>query len=55
MGALIAPGSDAGAWHVFHPTGAADELRYLRMALGGSTDEILRRGAEEIRRRFRRG
>ncbi len=55
MGALIAPGSDAGAWHVFHPTGAADELRYLHTALGGSTEEILRRGAEEIRRRFRRG
>lgn len=54
LGALIAPGSDAGAWLVPHGQGTLDEYAHLRAVLGSSTDATLDRGAEEIRRRFRR-
>jgi len=53
-GALIAPGSDAGAWLVPHADGTRDEYAHLRSVLGKSTDTVLTRGADEIMRRFRR-
>lgn len=52
MGALIAPGSDAGAWLVPHGQGTLDEYAHLKIALGNSAETVLTRGAEEIRRRF---
>ena len=51
-GALIAPGSDAGAYRVFHRQGGLDELALLREALGENADEILARGTAEIEARF---
>lgn len=51
-GALIAPGSDAGAYRVFHGQGGLDELTLLRRALGDAADEILARGTAEIEARF---
>ena len=51
-GALIAPGSDAGAYRVFHGQGGLDELALLRRALGDAADEILARGTAEIEARF---
>ncbi len=51
-GALIAPGSDAGAYRVFHGQGGLDELALLREALGENADEILARGTAEIEARF---
>jgi len=54
MGALIAPGSDAGAWLVPHGQGTTDEYNHLKAALGGSAEAVLSRGAEAIRQRFQR-
>lgn len=54
LGAKIAPGSDAGAWQVFHGQGALDEYALLRQALGDSANRILADGMDAIRRRFRR-
>ena len=51
-GALIAPGSDAGAYRVLHGQGGLDELALLRRALGDAADEILARGTAEIEARF---
>ena len=51
-GALIAPGSDAGAYRVFHGQGGLDELALLHEALGDAADEILARGTAEIEARF---
>ncbi len=53
LGAKIAPGSDAGAWQVFHGQGALDEYALLRQALGEDADRILADGLDEICRRFR--
>ena len=50
MGGLVAPGTDAGAWEVFH--GSDCEYELLRQALGPGAEETLRRGTEEIIRRF---
>lgn len=55
LGAKIAPGSDAGAWKVFHGQGALDEYALLRQALGQDADRILSEGLDAIRSRFRRG
>lgn len=52
LGAKIAPGSDAGAWKVFHGQGALDEYALLETALGPDTDRVLADGLETIRRRF---
>ena len=52
FGALIAPGSDAGAYRVFHGQGGLDELALLHEALGDAADEILARGTAEIEARF---
>ena len=51
-GALLAPGSDAGAYRVFHGQGGLDELALLHRALGDCADEILARGTAEIESRF---
>lgn len=51
-GALLAPGSDAGAYRVHHVQGGLEELAFLRTALGENADEILSRGAAEIQARF---
>ena len=51
-GALLAPGSDAGAYRVFHGQGGLDELALLQEALGESADGVLSRGAAEIMARF---
>lgn len=51
-GAMIAPGSDAGAYRVFHGQGGLDELALLEKTLGAGAEEILARGAKEIQARF---
>ena len=55
LGGRIALGSDAGAYLVFHGTGASCELDLLRRALGSRTDDILSAGEAQIRRVFTRG
>jgi hypothetical protein len=50
MGGLIAPGSDAGAWAV--PHGCTTEFALLEECLGSRTEEILQKGAQEIKRKF---
>ena len=50
MGGLIAPGTDAGAWAV--PHGSLTEYELLGELFGEKTPEILRRGIEEIQRKF---
>ena len=52
LGACIAVGSDAGAYAVYHGQGCEDEAKVPRDVLGEDADRILRRGEEEIRRRF---
>ena len=50
--AFLAPGSDAGAYRVFHGQGGLDELALLHRALGDCADDILARGTAEIESRF---
>ena len=52
IGAKIACGSDAGAYAVPHSTGAEDEARLLREALGDRTDAVLTEGERVIREKF---
>lgn len=52
MGGYLAPGSDAGAYAVFHGAGSLDELRLLSEALGPAAEAALDRGISAIRRRF---
>ena len=54
LGGILAPGSDAGAYRVYHGKGGLTERALLKEALGPDTEERLDRGTEEIRRRFRR-
>lgn len=49
MEGLLAPGSDAGAYAVFHGEGGLAELGYLQTALGAGAENVLRRGIERIR------
>ena len=51
-GAFLAPGSDAGAYRVFHGQGGLGELALLHTALGDCADQILARGTAEIEARF---
>ena len=51
-GAIIALGSDAGAYRVPHVQGAADEYEYLKEELGESTDSILQTAEDMIRWKF---
>lgn len=52
LGALIAAGSDAGAYCVGHAEGARDEYALLSRALGETAQSVLSRGNAEIMRRF---
>ena len=52
LGALIAPGSDAGAFRVLHGQGTLDEYALLKAAIGDGCDEVLSRGIREIQARF---
>lgn len=52
LGALIAPGSDAGAFRVLHGQGTLDEYALLKAAIGKGCDEVLSRGSREIQARF---
>ena len=51
-GAKIALGTDAGAYAVYHGAAVRQEYELLRQAMGEKTDEVLRQGETEIRRRF---
>ena len=51
-GALIAPGSDAGAYKVPHGSGGLEEIRLLREAIGEDADAVLARGLQKIRTCF---
>lgn len=52
LGALIAPGSDAGAFRVLHGQGTLDEYALLKAAIGDGCGEVLSRGLREIQARF---
>lgn len=52
LGALIAPGSDAGAFRVLHGQGTLDEYALLKAAIGEGCGEVLSRGVREIQARF---
>lgn len=52
LGGILAPGSDAGAFHVPHGQGGLDEHRLLEEALGPAAEAALERGSREIMRRF---
>ena len=54
QGGTVAPGSDAGAYCVFHAKAVKDEYAWLKRALGDETEALLAAGEEEVRRRFRR-
>ena len=51
-GASIAPGSDAGAYNVFHGRGGLDELALLRRTIGEKADTILEIGSEILQLKF---
>ncbi|MGO5116084.1 amidohydrolase family protein [Candidatus Avoscillospira sp. LCP25S3_F1] len=51
-GAIIALGSDAGAWRVPHGSGTADELALLTEVLGPEATEILQIGEKFLQERF---
>ena len=55
LGGKIAPGSDAGAYRVFHGQGCLTERALLKRALGEKTEEILDKGTEIIAEKFHRG
>lgn len=52
LGAYIAPGSDAGAFHVLHVQGTLDEYALLKNAIGDNCDAVLTRGSRSIQERF---
>ena len=52
QGAMIACGSDAGAYRVLHAQGGLDEQSLLRRTLGPTADQLLARGNTEIQNRF---
>ena len=52
QGAMIACGSDAGAYRVLHAQGGLDEQALLRRTLGPTADQILTQGNTEIQKRF---
>ena len=52
QGAMIACGSDAGAYRVLHAQGGLDEQSLLRRTLGPTADQILTQGNTEIQKRF---
>jgi hypothetical protein len=50
MGGLIAPGTDAGAWAVFH--GMLSEYELLEEALGTGAAAVLEHGTTALMTRF---
>lgn len=52
LGAKIACGSDAGAYHVLHGQGGIDERALLRRAIGEDADTVLEAGNAAIMARF---
>ena len=52
QGVFVACGSDAGAGHVEHASGACDERTLLQGAIGESADIVLQRACSELKRRF---
>ncbi len=52
MGGIIAPGSDAGAYAVFHGEGGLDEYQHLKQVLGKDTETALSEGIAAIKDRF---
>lgn len=52
IGALVAAGSDAGAYAVYHVQGAEDEVKLMREALGDTADDVLTAGENAVRQRF---
>lgn len=54
LGGVIAPGSDAGAYRVFHGQGGFTEQRLLERALGRETQARLEEGTQAIAKKFRR-
>ena len=50
MGGLLAPGTDAGAWKVYH--GTKTEYALLEQALGGDPEPVLRKGIQVIQEKF---
>lgn len=48
IGGLIAPGTDAGAWEVFH----GDETEYTLLAQTGVSEAVLERGIAVINKKF---
>ncbi|WP_434309269.1 amidohydrolase family protein [Hominifimenecus sp. rT4P-3] len=56
-GAMLALGSDAGAWQVPHGKGTETELSWMQMAAPKAKQMMtaLQEGEREIRRRFQRG
>lgn len=53
-GGTVGCGSDAGAFHVLHGQGAADERALLKAALGTQTERMLAYAQTQIERKFRR-
>lgn len=51
-GGLVGLGSDAGAYRVEHPLGAASEYRWLHQALGDATEALLQRAQAAIMKKF---
>ncbi|MBQ8507369.1 MAG: amidohydrolase family protein [Clostridia bacterium] len=54
LGGKIALGSDNGAYRVPHVQGTMDEYKYLQMALGNKTDQILECGNKTVQSLFKR-
>lgn len=54
LGGILAPGSDAGAYRVFHGQGGLTERALLSRALGDKTEEILDHGTKIIMEKFKR-
>ena len=51
-GAYLAPGSDAGAYRVYHGQGMLDEYALFADIFGGDADGILARGIEKMVEKF---
>jgi hypothetical protein len=50
MGGSIAPGSDAGAWQVYH--GGLQEYELLEQAIGTDWENVLEQGIRKVRQKF---
>lgn len=52
LGALLALGTDAGAYAVYHGSSVQQEYNLMKEAIGPGTDEILARGLQAVVERF---